>query len=85
MKNEIGDSVIYTDEYRIDHKALVTDVHGESCINLVYVTSDSAKYDSWGRQVERRSSVCRYSEAFKFGNCFREVGVEATFKEPARP
>lgn len=85
VRNEIGDCVIYTDEHRVDHKALVTDVHGEACVNLVYVTSDKSKYDSYGRQIERRSSCCRYSDTFKFGNCFREVGVEAVFSEPARP
>jgi hypothetical protein len=85
MKNKVGDIVVYTDEYRIDHNALVTDVHGETCVNLVYVTSDSSKHDPYGRQIERRSSCCRYSETFNFGNCFREVGVEAEFKEPARP
>jgi hypothetical protein len=85
MKNEFGDHVIYTDAYRVDHDALVTEVHSESCINLVYVSKDKNKFDSHGRQIERQSSVCRYSDSFNFGNCFRNPEVEATFQEPARP
>lgn len=85
MKNKAGDTVIFTDEFRRDHNALVTDVFSESCINVLFVSADPSKNDSYGRQIERRTSVGRYSEAFKFGNCFREVGVEAKFEEPARP
>jgi hypothetical protein len=90
MQNSIGDTVIFTtviftDEVRVDHNALVTDVHGDHCINLVYVTSDKTKYDSYGRQIERKSSVTRYGVYNHFGNCFREIGVEATFDEPVRP
>lgn len=85
MKNKAGGVVIFTDENRIDHNALVTDVHGEHCINLLYVSTDPNKNDSYGRQIERKSSVTRYGVYNHFGNCFREVGVEAAFEDPSRP
>jgi len=80
-----GDAVIFTDTVRVDHNALVTDVHGPDCVNLLYVSKDSTKSDNYGRQIERASSVCRYGDANHFGYCFRDVGVEAHFDEPARP
>jgi hypothetical protein len=76
-----GDFVIYTDEIRNDHNAVVTAVWGPDCINVVFVASDESKTDSYGRQIERQTSVARYSETNNFGRCFREVGVEATFVE----
>lgn len=53
----IGDTVTYVDEVGVSHKALVTSVHGPACINCVYVSTDSTKTDSYGRQIERASSV----------------------------
>lgn len=80
---KIGDTVIFTDEYRKDHNALVTAVWGKDCINLVRVSGDDAKTDPYGRQIERNTSVVRYSEANHYGMCFRAVGVEAVF--PTEP
>ncbi len=68
---EIGDTVIYHDPHNIPHNALVTDVHGGShdpatckwsypyapCINLLWVSSDKTKGDSYGRQIERATST----------------------------
>jgi hypothetical protein len=76
-----GDPVIYTDEIRIDHNAVVTAVWSADLINVVFVSPDESKTDSYGRQIERQTSVSRYSETNNFGRCFREVGVEATFIE----
>lgn len=56
---EVGQHVIYVDELGVDHDALVTVVHGVSCVNLLYVSSDSSKQDQYGRQIERPSSVSR--------------------------
>ena len=75
---KVGDVVIYTDQVRNDHNAIVTAVWGEDCVNLVLVSPDESKTDSYGRQIERQTSVCRYNSAtFSYGFCFREVGVEA--------
>lgn len=59
-----GDVVqVVTEDYE-QRAALVTVVHGEfreeqppPCINVVYVSSDPAKRDPYGRQLERMSSL----------------------------
>ncbi len=76
---KIGDPVIFTDEVRRDHNAIITAVWGPDCINLVFVSPDESKTDSYGRQIDRSTSVSRYSETNNFGRCFRDVGVEAMF------
>jgi hypothetical protein len=56
---EIGDHVIFVDEYRVRHHALVTAVHGNSAhapINLVYVAKDN-RVDQYGKQTIHQSSV----------------------------
>lgn len=60
----IGQVVKFTDENRVTHDALVTFVHGdpstpEKClINLVHVEADESKFDNYGRQMARRTSIC---------------------------
>lgn len=55
---KIGDVVTYTDETGVVHpSAVVTAVHGPECINVVYVSEDTTKTDSYGRQIERATSV----------------------------
>lgn len=70
---EVGDVVTYRDEHGVDHNALVTVVHGntaQSCINVVYLSEDETKRESWGRQVERASSVQRKSDVTAHGRYF---------------
>lgn len=70
---EVGDVVTYRDENGVDHHALVTIVHGntaQSCINVVYTGKDESKRDSYGRQVERASSVQRKSDVTAHGRYF---------------
>lgn len=65
------DSVVtYKDEHGEDHQALVTCVHGPDCINVVYVSSDPSKTDSYGRQIERATSVQRQAEWTAHGRYF---------------
>lgn len=64
---EIGMAVRYWDEHRVEHRALITAVHGEikeidghvwiPCVNVVWVSKDESKQDPYGRQLERQSSV----------------------------
>jgi hypothetical protein len=56
-----GDSVKFFDEHCREHEALVTCVHSEKCINLVYVSKDEKKSDVYGQQIERMTSVCDVS------------------------
>ena len=61
MEVNIGDNVIYADEFGTTHDALVTHNWGQSdtkpSINLLWVSTDSEKMDTYGRQIERNTSV----------------------------
>lgn len=83
----IGDAVVYADSVREEHAALVTDVHSQNCVNVVVVSADKTKYDSYGRQMERYTSVGRFNEAgMNFGNTFRAVDSEKPeYQAPSRP
>lgn len=50
---KVGDVVIYIDTLRKVHFGLVTAVWNQAYINLVYLSDDEAKHDSYGRQIER--------------------------------
>lgn len=74
---EVGDCVLYCDTHGIDHEALVNAVFGNtptSCINLVYVSSDTAKQDQYGRQLERSSSCVYKTGQGAHGNYWRWHG-----------
>lgn len=58
---KVGQHVIFIDEYRKPHDAIVTAWHGTSCCNLVRLSDDEMKTDSYGRQIERHTSVCHKS------------------------
>lgn len=67
----LGQRVIFCDAKGHDHEALVTAVWSETCINVVYVSSDEAKQDNFGRQIERATSVCRVTEGVAHGFYWR--------------
>jgi hypothetical protein len=52
---KVGEHVIFCDPKGIDHDALVTCDWG-SCINVVFVTDDESKQDSYGRQIDRNAT-----------------------------
>ena len=59
---EIGDAVIYADPMGVTHNALITQVFphpgGENpLLNVAYVSNNEKRRDTFGRQIERRSSV----------------------------
>lgn len=58
---EIGQAIRFVDENHREHSALVQYVHGpgleDPTINLVHLSHDPAKQDSYGRQIEKRTSV----------------------------
>lgn len=62
---KIGDAVIYVDDKGVEHNALVTAVwaneyenSGKPGLNLVFVSGDEKKEDTYGQQIERQTSVC---------------------------
>lgn len=80
---EIGQPITYVDHHGVPRPALVTQVWGECrydddgklcnapCINIVCVSLDEKKDDSWGRQVERDSSVVHEMDQQAHGNFWR--------------
>ena len=69
---EVGDPIIFIDNVRRSIPALVQAVHGDlqyregeligvPCINLVLVSRDTNRIDSYGRQIEHVTSVCHVS------------------------
>lgn len=52
-----GDVVVYHDPKGVPHNALVTIAWTETCINLVLVSDDEEKQDTYGRQIERQTSM----------------------------
>lgn len=76
---EIGAAVVFSDEFSVEHDALITAIHGEygpeskPSINLCYVSKDSARSDTYGRQIMRNSSVPHRSNQSARGMFWREV------------
>ena len=84
----VGDVVIFTDAYGVDHNALVTAVFGEMqsdaedplsyvCLNAVWVSGDESKQDPYGRQIERdHTSIVHASAQPAHGIYWRWPGEE---------
>lgn len=75
---DIGNHVIYVDEYGNEHDALVTAVwtsYGNPPgLNVVYVSSDENATDQYGRQLaERATSVVHTDNQPAHGRKWREV------------
>lgn len=41
------------------------------CLNLVYVSPDASRSDSYGRQIERATSCSIWNTGGAHGNCWR--------------
>ncbi len=76
----VGDAVVWIDEHRVEHPALVTRVWPqmsgdarEPGVNLVFVVKDESKTDPYGRQIERRTSVCHSTVQPAGAYCWKRV------------
>ena len=69
-----GEVVIFHDPKGNPHNALVTVGWSETCINLVLVSTDGDKQDTYGRQIERETSVQHVSATDVHGNYWRFPG-----------
>lgn len=62
-KPSVGDVIVYTDEFGVEHDALVIAYFGgerpDGALNCVYTSSEASKSDPYGRQIERACSVSR--------------------------
>lgn len=71
---QIGDTVTYVDSLRQERPALVTNVGAPDeapWLNLVVVSDDPARDDSYGRQIERFTSVVHQSRQTAPGNYWK--------------
>lgn len=76
----IGDHIIFIDAYGKERQALVTIVWDgmsgdESGCNLVIVHDDEARKDTYGRQIDRHTSVVHQSAQPAGGYCWKRPGV----------
>ena len=83
---KVGDHVVYFDEYGRPQQALVTNVWGDRYVNvdddckegpiqepgcnLLFISPYKHREDSFGRQIERRSSVCHTDVQCAYGNSY---------------
>lgn len=60
---KVGQAVKFVNERGVEQDALVTEVWGDvnPGINLMFVSTNEEKKDSYGRQMERHSSVVHKS------------------------
>lgn len=73
---QIGDVVVFVDPRGREHNAVVTANWGQTptaSINVVWVTSDESKTDSYGRQIDRATSVVHESNQAAHGNFWKPV------------
>jgi hypothetical protein len=68
---KIGEPVVYVDPVRVAHAAIITAVHGRWCTNVVLVSTDATKTDSYGRQIERQTSCVHQQIQEAPGNYWR--------------
>lgn len=54
---QIGQRIKFVDEIRRLHDALITTVWNDKMINLLYISSNPAEHDSYGRQSVHKTSV----------------------------
>lgn len=73
---KIGEAVVYVDQFGNERPAVLTAVWGEGptpAVNLVFVSDDAEKRDTYGRQIERETSVVHQSSQSAHGRFWREV------------
>lgn len=73
----VGTAVKYVDEVSVEHDAILTAVWGpdlgKCAVNLLYVSGDESKTDSYGRQMERAPSVSAEGAGTAHGRFYRLV------------
>lgn len=70
-KPQCGEPVMFVDPVGQAVPALVTAVWGDKCVNVVFVSKDVNKNDTYGRQIERNTSCVHQSIQQAHGNYWR--------------
>lgn len=73
---KVGDNVVFVDEHSKEHNAIVICAFSAPhikypSVNVVHVSDDESKSDSYGRQIERRTSVPHQSNQPAHGMYWR--------------
>lgn len=58
---QVGEVVVYHNPVAQPRNALINAVHGETCVNLVMLEADEDRQDTYGRQIERLTSMSHIS------------------------
>lgn len=67
----VGDVVVYHNPVGKAFKALVTAVWSTVCLNVVVISGDETKTDTYGRQIERYTSLSWGGNMTVHGNYWR--------------
>lgn len=76
-----GTACTYVDSRGRPYAALITEVWGPQCVNVVYVNDVAGQSDSYGQKLQRASSVLHGSIQQAHGNYWLLPGEE----RPPRP
>lgn len=63
-----GKSCVFFDATGKAHDALITEVHGPQCVNIVYCNDADGQQDSYGQKIARATSVMHGSVQQAEGN-----------------
>lgn len=82
---QVGDPVVFVNALGIEHRALATALWGTfeegdpshgtpiPSLNVVFVSNDPDKHDTYGRQIERATSVVHASLQAAHGMSWRNL------------
>ncbi len=73
---KLGEAVVYVNPVGVPRPALVTAVWGPTCINVVTVSDNEKEGDSYGRQIERFTSLSHKGQTPVHGNYWMFQGEE---------
>ena len=74
---KVGDSIIFVDETKVEHPALVTAVFsmGDATpgVNLIYVSTNPQETDPYGNQLKRETSQVHIDNNPARAHCWKEA------------
>lgn len=68
---DVGTAVTFVDPRGTERPALITAVFGPQCCNVVFVNDDEKQTDSYGRKIERATSIMHRSMQQAHGNYWK--------------